>query len=130
MQSNPKRVYIYITTHCLLDLSSLDWHLQRVRIDDVIACFPLTTLGRVRGLYGNFDGDAANDFVSSNGTLFASTSTDKELFEFGESWRVSIVGDGGDDDINGGPTLFTRSAPDHVGWTPLFASGKSIQTLC
>merc|ERR1712166_944963 len=54
---------------------------------------------------------ATNDYTSPDGTAYASTSTDKELFAFGESWRVA-----------GGDSLFSGAPPDHNGWTPVFAS--------
>lgn len=69
--------------------------------------------GRVKGLYGNYDGDPTNDFQGSDGTNYDASSTDKDLFGFGESWRVASS-----------DSLFSSlgAAPDHTGWTPTFAS--------
>ena len=46
-----------------------------------------------------------------NATTYAPTSTDKELFAFGESWRVAC-----------GDSLFSGDPPDHGGFLPVFAS--------
>lgn len=49
--------------------------------------------------------------ASQNATTYAPTSTDKELFAFGESWRVAC-----------GDSLFSGDPPDHGGFLPVFAS--------
>ncbi|XP_019632992.1 PREDICTED: mucin-like protein isoform X1 [Branchiostoma belcheri] len=45
--------------------------------------------GKVRGLLGRWDGDPANDFEAFNGTVFPADSTERELYEFGNSWKVT-----------------------------------------
>lgn len=44
-------------------------------------------VGNLRGLYGNFNGDETDDFISADGSTTA--STEEEIHAFGESWRVS-----------------------------------------
>lgn len=51
--------------------------------------------GKVRGLFGNFDGDPDNDLQSADGQIVNHQSTDAPDYQrplyarFGESWRVS-----------------------------------------
>ncbi|XP_052791745.1 uncharacterized protein LOC128225887 [Mya arenaria] len=44
--------------------------------------------GNIRGLLGNNDGDSSNDFVLRNSSVLLNTSSEEELFAFGESWRI------------------------------------------
>ncbi|XP_019616846.1 PREDICTED: mucin-like protein [Branchiostoma belcheri] len=50
---------------------------------------PPEFLGKVRGLLGRWDGDSANDFEAFDGTVFSADSTERELYDFGNSWRVT-----------------------------------------
>lgn len=43
--------------------------------------------GNTKGLLGNNDGDASNDFRLKNGTLLSVNSTEEQLFEFGMSCK-------------------------------------------
>lgn len=38
-----------------------------------------------KGLYGIFDGNTTNDLTFRNGTVIPTTSSDKQIFEFGQS---------------------------------------------
>ena len=41
--------------------------------------------GQLEGLLGNYDGNLDNDFVLRDGTRLPVTSTEKELFHFGQA---------------------------------------------
>ena len=41
--------------------------------------------GQLEGLLGNYDGDPSNDFVLRDGSTLPVTSSEEELFKFGQS---------------------------------------------
>jgi len=52
-----------------------------------LVSFPLLT--QLKGLYGYYDGNSANDFLFPNQTTLSLPASDQEYFSFGESWRVA-----------------------------------------
>ncbi|XP_078695035.1 mucin-like protein [Branchiostoma floridae x Branchiostoma belcheri] len=45
---------------------------------------------KTTGLLGNWDGNAANDFVAFDGTLLPADASERQLYQdFGETWRVT-----------------------------------------
>ncbi|XP_035676218.1 mucin-like protein [Branchiostoma floridae] len=45
-----------------------------------------------KGLFGNWDGDAENDLVASDGTLLPADASERQIYEeFGETWKVTEV---------------------------------------
>lgn len=44
-----------------------------------------------KGLLGNNDGDASNDFQLKNGTTLAINSSEEQLFEFGSSCKLIMI---------------------------------------
>jgi hypothetical protein len=69
--------------------------------------------GKMRGLFGNFDGDQSNDLVSAGGKALSDPSFDQLYREFGESWRVTQSGSLFDYDDGQDTTTFTdRTFPD------------------
>jgi hypothetical protein len=51
---------------------------------------PFTAAGLLTGLLGNFDGNANNDYVLSNGTVLAASSSASQLYQFGQSCKLCI----------------------------------------
>lgn len=49
---------------------------------------PLDFMGRIRGLLGDFDGNASNDFIFPNGTMLPINSSDREIHNYGQSCRL------------------------------------------
>ncbi|XP_046357628.2 uncharacterized protein LOC124135955 [Haliotis rufescens] len=45
--------------------------------------------GLAKGLMGNFDLDQTNDLVKKTGETIPSTSTERQIFEMGQTWRVT-----------------------------------------
>lgn len=46
------------------------------------------TLANMKGLLGNNDGNEDNDFVSRNGTKYDSSSSEEQLWSFGNSCKI------------------------------------------
>ncbi|XP_067687865.1 uncharacterized protein [Haliotis asinina] len=44
--------------------------------------------GLTKGLLGNYNGNDTDDFTSPDGTMYPATSTDDELYPFGQSWAI------------------------------------------
>ena len=44
-------------------------------------------MGKLRGLLGNFDGNASNDFIFPNGTMLPVNSSDRQLHYYGQSCK-------------------------------------------
>ena len=67
-----------------------------VRIDtessysNVMLDLPPRYRGRVNGLYGNFDGDAANDFLNVDGTVMVAPSVGAIYKAFTTVWAVPV----------------------------------------
>ncbi|KAL3857455.1 hypothetical protein ACJMK2_012125 [Sinanodonta woodiana] len=55
----------------------------------IAVVIPKTFSGKTKGLLGNFDGNDTNEFICANGTLLENTIQDREIFQFGQSWRTS-----------------------------------------
>ncbi|XP_067687043.1 uncharacterized protein [Haliotis asinina] len=53
------------------------------------ASLPISNRGLAKGLLGNYDIDNTNDLVKKTGETIPSTSTEREIYAFGETWRVS-----------------------------------------
>ncbi|XP_059158120.1 mucin-like protein [Physella acuta] len=72
--------------------------------------------GIPRGLLGNFNGDKSDDFIWSNGIMSSTTSSGREIYEFGQSWAITS-------DVE---SLFvyeygkSRSSYQDPSYTPLF----------
>ncbi|XP_074649544.1 uncharacterized protein LOC141904781 [Tubulanus polymorphus] len=49
--------------------------------------------GHVRGLLGFWNGDKADDFRKSDGQTLPASSTERQLFDFGTSWRIKQISD-------------------------------------
>ena len=48
---------------------------------------PQQFMGQARGLLGNMDGNATNEFVYRNGTMIPDSSSDREIHNFGQSCK-------------------------------------------
>ncbi|KAI8480944.1 hypothetical protein Bbelb_413170 [Branchiostoma belcheri] len=46
-------------------------------------------MNKTRGLLGRWDGDTSNDFEFSNGTVLHPNSSERQVFEMGNSWLVT-----------------------------------------
>ncbi|XP_052809761.1 uncharacterized protein LOC128238179 isoform X2 [Mya arenaria] len=44
--------------------------------------------GKVRGLFGNFDGDPDNDFITPDEQIFNSNISESEIFQYGQMWEI------------------------------------------
>ena len=65
---------------------AVDVNLQ-VGLLSFIVRLPQQFLGQARGLLGNLDGNATNDFVYRNGTMIPDSSSDREIHGFGQSCK-------------------------------------------
>ena len=54
----------------------------------ISATLPNYFKNKVAGLFGNFNGDASNDFTFRNGTQLPSNSADRAFNAFALSWQV------------------------------------------
>ncbi|KAK3609861.1 hypothetical protein CHS0354_015052 [Potamilus streckersoni] len=61
----------------------------RLKMLSISVGIPSIFRGQTKGLLGNFDGDITNDFICANGTQLNNTITDREIFQFGESWTIN-----------------------------------------
>ena len=52
---------------------------------------PLEFMGKQRGLLGNFDGNASNDFIFPNGTMLPVNASDRELHYYGQSCMLHTI---------------------------------------
>ena len=52
---------------------------------------PLEFMGKLRGLLGNFDGNASNDFIFPNGTMLPVNSSDRQLHYYGQSCKLHMI---------------------------------------
>ena len=59
----------------------------RVGLLSFVVRLPDQFMGQARGLLGNFDGNATNDFVYRNGTMIPNSSSDREIHGFGQSCK-------------------------------------------
>ena len=48
-------------------------------------------MGQARGLLGNLDRNATNEFVYRNGTMIPDSSSDREIHKFGQSCKNCIM---------------------------------------
>ena len=56
-----------------------------------IVRLPQHFMGLARGLLGNMDGNATNEFVYRNGTMIPDSSSDREIHNFGQSCKNPIT---------------------------------------
>ena len=68
---------------------AVDVNLQ-VGLLSFVVRLPDQFMGQARGLLGNLDGDASNEFVYRNGTMIPDTSTDRQIHGFGQSCEHRI----------------------------------------
>ncbi|KAL3868276.1 hypothetical protein ACJMK2_041103, partial [Sinanodonta woodiana] len=62
-----------------------------VKMLSIEVAIPNTYKGRVQGLMGNFDGDDTNDFMYRNGTSLNASSSDRDIFRYGQTWMIDPV---------------------------------------
>ncbi|XP_071482117.1 uncharacterized protein [Diadema antillarum] len=85
--------------------------------------------GVTRGLFGVWDGDISNDFVRADGLVQPPTGadgnyTDADLFEFGETWRISASESLFDYDRGN----LTWAAFNNASFTPVFLDELIAET--
>ena len=56
-----------------------------------IVRLPQQFMGQARGLLGNLDRNATNEFVYRNGTMIPDSSSDREIHKFGQSCKNCII---------------------------------------
>ena len=59
----------------------------RVGLLSFVVKLPDQFMGQAKGLLGNLDGNATNDFVYRNGTMIPDSSSDREIHGFGQSCK-------------------------------------------
>ncbi|KAK3597086.1 hypothetical protein CHS0354_022093 [Potamilus streckersoni] len=62
-----------------------------VRMLSVSVVLPTEFKGRTRGLLGNFDGNPDNDFMFDNGTILSSNISERQIFNYGQTWEVNAT---------------------------------------
>lgn len=70
----------------------------------------------VTGLLGNFNGDPSDDLEMRNGSVLSPNATEREVFEFGETWQI----------LSTEQRLFPNS---HAGWRTRFCDADFRPTF-
>ena len=55
---------------------------------NVVAALPQEFMGRTQGLLGNFNSNATDDFIYSNGTVLNNDASDRMIHDFGLTCRL------------------------------------------
>ncbi|KAL3837565.1 hypothetical protein ACJMK2_022913 [Sinanodonta woodiana] len=86
-----------------------------VQMLSVGVVLPTEFRGQPKGLLGNFDGSPDNDFRCPNGTQLASNITEREIFNYGQTWEII-----GSESVFRYPLGKNHSDFQHNNFTPKF----------
>ncbi|KAL3837566.1 hypothetical protein ACJMK2_022914, partial [Sinanodonta woodiana] len=86
-----------------------------VQMLSVSVVLPIEFKGWPKGLLGNFDGNPDNDFLCPNGTTLPSNISERDIFNYGQTWEVN-----GSESVFRYPLGKNHSDFQHSNFTPKF----------